>query len=196
MKRKIVLAAVCFAAYSLLVTFSPVFAATTYSGAWIAEEGDQVDVELSAFGINTTGFCFGVYDWGTDYHNASNRLALISQSPESSWFSDHVSVTVNYNDSTNIWSIGSLDLTDDAKFGLYFSYIDGSNTLYVTEYGYEYQDNNLYRLYSGIDGVEMTVISDADPVSGPSAPVPVPTALVLFGSGLVGLVGFRRKTVR
>lgn len=196
MKRKIVLAAVCFVAYSLLLTFSPVFAATNYvegySGAWEAVgENDNVfvmNINVSSTFVDDLGI-YDVTDTTQIYALSFNTLNLGPANMYSSqlafkWSDD-------YNEGEGAYqiidytSIESGDFTDyyfkTLKFGFSLK-----NEVTV-EYDYYQNTANSYTLY--FDDMNILSVNNANPV-------PLPTALVLLGSGLVGLVGFRRKTVR
>lgn len=152
--------------------------ATSYDGAWLANDDDFFAIDITPGAPPAT---FYMYDWG----DTSNNLAIIADGHY-----DHGTVYLTA-DAGN-WHADltpgghSLALGSDGLFGFFF---DGSSSPPPADTSYLLE-------MSGTDSYLLTkdamrvVISDAAP-----APVPLPPTIVLFGSGLLGLVatGHARK---
>jgi hypothetical protein len=103
--------------------------------------------------------------------------------------SSSTSAAIEYDGNNNIRLIGgdTLDVEGSGNFGLYYLDISVSNGFFP---GFTASDqgNNQW-LFLAPEGQD-----PGGPVFGSDmAPVPIPTSLILFGCGLVGLVGISRK---
>jgi hypothetical protein len=90
-----------------------------------------------------------------------------------------------------------LTLNDDgiAQFGFYMKVKNGSTITLSIEADTTFNINTgLYELNFGNEAT--LVLQNAIPSEQNPLPTPVPTAALLLGSGLVGLVGFKRKTAQ
>ena len=182
MRKLILFMAACFIAGSFFLTVQPASAASyvSYDGPWVANVGQNIDISVTFFS-NNTNYGFGIFDWGKDVTNVENRIELVT----GAGFIFESTIATKKGD--EFW-VGDLNIGDTAEFGLYFREID---SYYTKGLSYLVSDNgDTYSLKSVdvYDGIYGLTIDDVNP-----SPVPIPTAFLLLGSGLVGLVGFRRK---
>jgi len=146
--------------------------ASLYSGAWQPNSDDFFVVSLSS----GTGSLY-LFDWG----NTTNNLMILSNGS----FNNS---TVYFSPVGTTWWAGltqgaqTLNLGLSNWFGFYFS--DGSNPPYLS-YALTSTGTDSYTLFES--NTSMTVmLHDADPV-------PIPATVWIFGAGLMGIVGIRRK---
>jgi hypothetical protein len=98
---------------------------------------------------------------------------------------------IDYNDSggtTGIWG------TPNAPDAIDFYVVKASNNfaVYSVNPGDNYGSWSTYDLWLNMDGSGNSL--EISHLTGYQAsPVPIPTTLLLFGSGLLGLVGIKRK---
>jgi hypothetical protein len=206
MKKLILSAAVCLLVCSLFVGGAPAWATvatfeTNFSGAWVNNSADVFTLELSS--NFSTGQEFGLYNFEEGI--SFGTLPLLDDTSNFNVGGTVYSIPsiFSVSDTSGKWVAslgegkGSLDLNTgpSAEWGFYFKSAGNEYTVY--DYIYvEDSNNDYYILYSpsvvDSSGNEIAVgVHDAQPIA-----TPVPTAAVLLGSGLVGLVGFRRKILR
>jgi hypothetical protein len=192
MKKLILSVAVCLLFCSLFVGMQPVFATPGTLNASSGTKWEQAEkvtpdvytsvINFHAFDQTVPNYQLGVYDTVTD---SKHILMNISDLQSSFSVSDSYLLTDNLN--------RTFQLTDPT-FGFYLFYDDG-NTLtdnFYYDYTASYMSAFDYALkWTTAYGELNFIVSDASPV-----PTPVPTAAILLGSGLVGLVGFRRKLLK
>jgi hypothetical protein len=183
MKKSSILVTACLVVCGLFLT-QPAFAAL-YSGPWQSDGGAIVSIE-------DTDSIFGFYDYNSenDYHDLTNGANRFSVDVDE----DLLTVT-----SLSDMTIKSFPLTlnDDgiAQFGFYMKVKNGSTITLSIEADTTFNINTgLYELNFGNEAT--LVLQNAIPSEQNPLPTPVPTAALLLGSGLVGLVGFKRKTAQ
>ena len=99
----------------------------------------------------------------------------------------------------NIWRVeselgGSITLGAKPEFGFCLKINDSSD--YIYNYSYTPIPNtDLYNLTESTSNMDVMLFG-AKPVTTPGSTVPLPASAWIFGSGLLGLVGIRRKFVR
>jgi len=177
MKRKGVLVAACLMVCGLFLT-QPAFAAL-YSGGW-EPTGEYIIT------IEDGDSAFGFYDYNneTSYYSLANGLNTFHI------VGDQVTVsTLTDSDSYTF----ALNEDGDAQLGFYMKEANGSTLTFFKEADVTRNSAQMYVLDFG--GESTLELLGAYPTVDP-LPTPVPTALLLLGSGLVGLVGFRRKTAQ
>ena len=172
-----------FVVFSLLFISQPVNAALSfYDGAWkIADNNQNAFILDSSFGFVE----FGIYDFANPDSHYS--LAIAGQFVE--MFAIHSGELYQNNVAT-----GFIFSDPSEAFGFYFGAWDSSDKDYLMS-GIE----NNWSLYFSDVGTPISPgfisfsVLNANPVPVQS---PIPSALLLLGSGLVGLVGFKRKIKR
>ncbi|MCG8551366.1 MAG: hypothetical protein MI799_13270 [Desulfobacterales bacterium] len=174
MEKNGIIVTACLVVCGLFFT-QPAFA-TLYSGPWAADSGSIITVE------NGTA-AFGFYDYNneTSYYDLTNGLNIFAI------LGDIVTVSGLTNTLT-------FSLNDGvAEFGFYMKEDNGSSVTIYKEADVTMSTSGLYTLDFGGDSTLELMYAAPTELSGGSE-TPVPTAALLLGSGLIGLVGFRRKT--
>ncbi|WDP90362.1 MAG: PEP-CTERM sorting domain-containing protein [Desulfobacter sp.] len=169
---------------------------TPYEQAWtLIEEGGEVriwDEGLNTAIINdeiTGNEEFGIFKLGD--MNGSNEpnsyMSLLNGSIDSgtltfAFVSGNWTATYTYQEGENTLT-KDLGLGSSLVWGFYFGGNLGISTAFYHEYNLEGPTETGYKLFkeamlAGVQG---------------ATPVPVPTAFILLGTGLIGLLGLRRK---
>jgi hypothetical protein len=147
-----------------------------YAGAWEATDDSVFLVSISA-GSGS------VYLY--DFDDPERMLEVISNGlfssitfyqDEGNWFARDLTVP----------EASSLALGSDPLFGLYFSDPDG--LAWYPDYDLA-EMAGAYLLYERNTGTGL-LVHDAEPFT---SDIPLPGAVLLLGSGLIGIVGMRRK---
>jgi hypothetical protein len=169
-------------AFFLLASFLCVASvnASSYSGAWAPTDGDVNVINMTSAGVEF---------WVCDYQNLANseRLFTSDASPFSQkylYFTQGASGnwTLDIKNSPSGSSVGSIDLGQSNLFQFYF--VDNAG-IKQTTYEISGADNAWNITYLG------SVKLDVD-----AKPVPIPAAGILFGSGLLGMMGIGLKRKR
>ncbi|HSH29273.1 MAG TPA: VPLPA-CTERM sorting domain-containing protein [Thiohalobacter sp.] len=156
---------------------------------WLPTDGDvnQVSFELAAAGGAIALFN---YDLTTNSIYPGQRLDVALSAGVG---------TVDFSDPGNTITSGanSLNLGTDGKyFAVGVSMDSGVSWTFDNDNPTNLQGNNWKLFFETASGTQTTVQIDATPYSpstGPATVVPVPAAVWLFGSGLLGLVGIARR---
>lgn len=153
-----------------------------YSGAWETTDTQSSAYTISLFGDLSTGWSFGVYDIGDDTNPSA--LTLINSANTFSTF--YIDSSNSLNVTQGMSSGSSFSLTSSSGyFGFYFS--DSSTNYYTYEFDSAGPVNQwLLKMASDYSAGGPVIASDVNPV-------PIPGAVWLLGSGLIGIVGIRRK---
>nr|WP_319392948.1 hypothetical protein [uncultured Desulfobacter sp.] len=180
MKKSSIIVAACLVVCGLFLT-QPAFAAL-YSGPW-----QSTDNSIMAT-MEFSGSTFGFYD----YNDESSYQDLTNGSNTFSISGDQVKVT-SMDGSTDLFEISLND--GAAQFGFYMKEANGSTVTFYKEADVTYYENSdVWAL--DFDGKGTLLLGNAFPSELGSVNTPVPTAMLLLGSGLVGLVGFKRKSAQ
>ena len=183
MKKIGFLVTACLVACGLFLTQSA-FATITapliesdYDGTWTIDDPPGYTITFEIWGST-----FGIYN----PNDTDNLYELADGLNEITYDSTNGLFTIlNCSNSTP----ESIDL-GSSSFGIYLANEDGN--IQSTVYDVYYLELSGYYLDFTGEGETDILISGA--ISGPpTSPVPLPTAALLLGSGLAGLVGFRRK---
>ena len=174
-------------AFGLLLMFSlSANASIVYNGAWFSLDQDAdpdstATADASALGL-AAGWEFHVFDPVAGTGGSSIKLLDSATTGTVSFFVSPTEVSLNSDFSLALSITGG-------EFGFYFIDTNSSaiwDTLTIASknpptdsvWWVEYDDDT-----DDLQRVEVTDVS----------PVPIPSAILLLGSGLMGLVGFRRK---
>lgn len=131
------------------------------------------DTDITVTLFSTPELSVGIYDWGAD---PSTGIDIVSGS---GLIVGSVDVTKVGDD----FFIEDLNIGTTPEIGLY---IFGGSTYYsytATLVG------DGFSLTADIGGLTLLTVEDVSLL-----PAPVPAAFIIFGSGLIGLLGFRRIT--
>jgi hypothetical protein len=179
MKKSSILVTACLVVCGLFLT-QPAFAALyieDYIGPWESTTGSILTVE---YGDSE----FGFYDFNdeTTYYDLSNKYNIFEI--------DGDLVTVSGLADPLTFSLND----GDVQFGFYMKENNGSTVTIYKEADVTTNSAGMYVLDFG--GGSTLELAEAYPSAVDPVNTPVPTAALLLGSGLVGLVGFRRKTAQ
>ncbi len=187
MNKFILSAIACIVACGLFLCVQPASAASAYSGVWVPNgpSATIVSVNFSIPGLEfnwESGDEFGV----KDLSDTPDYLTVMEYS-DFSFSSPLLQNDLTFTKTGDIFSVGvegvNIELGDANEFGFYFKR-SGSEYNIVSfpettgSYSLTFDDINSPTFQ----------LSEVSPV-----PTPVPTAMLLLGSGLVGLAGLRRK---
>lgn len=170
-KKNLLFGLIVVAAVLMILPSSSIADTITYSGAWEPNSDDVFFIDLTPTDGSESLY---MYDWG----DTDKNLFLLSDGI-------YNNVTVYFTKELSTWYAGldegveTLNLGVSNWFGLYFS---GSC---YTSYDLTSIGKDAYRLYE--PNTKMTVVvHDA-------APVPIPSTVWIFGAGVIGILGIRRK---
>ncbi len=195
-KVTIVFAAMCFFACSFLLIIQPVSASTAWTRTDVKDS--TLFNPIAMFHFDTSGSIvpgapltgtIGIFDLSSPVTSA-NSLTLLSGSTVSQNF-------YTYQDSFSAWFAAKTNSSDaplslnSNQFGFYYKPDD--TTGYLTDYTITpLEEENNFGLTWAVpygNGVPSYVSILANDVTS----VPVPTALLLLSSGILGLLGFKRR---
>ena len=156
-----------------------------YSGAWAPNSNDIFGITLMTPAPPTTGWTLGIYDYG---NLAGGELQFLINAPnmmETIYFTEDVAGGSGWYASAMPGATtgpGALSLGLTTDFGFVFRQPGSPAFL---SYDVMMTGTDSYLLNSLPPGMTVA-LHDANPV-------PIPGAVWLLGSGLLGLVGIRRK---
>ena len=192
----------CLVACSLFLTVQPAFA-VSYSGGWVpSQEVEGVTPTLTIQYSQDLTYAFGIYDIdrndgdGNIFTTTDECMILASggtgYTSNSLTFSDLDTTVTGYD-----WWVtdsvtgGTVHLGDSIEFGFFFSDYNGG---VPTEFSYDVTEIMGLPATYGLTWPEGGTGPETHYVTVMNAkPVPIPTAMLLLSSGLVGLAGFKRK---
>lgn len=178
MKKSGILFAACLVVCGLFLT-QPAFAAL-YSGPWESTSGSMITIEDASSE-------FGFYD----YNDESSYYALNNGLNTFTITGDQVTIFSGEDLTTDIFTFSLVG--DAVEFGFYMKEDNGSSVTIFKEADVTVNSAGMYVLdFGGESTLELLGAVPTELSSG--SKTPIPTAALLLGSGLVGLVGFRRKT--
>ncbi len=190
MKSKKRMLAVMGLAFGLLLMFSlSANASIVYSGNWFATDNTS---NASVAAVNVSGLSLGqsfyVYDPVAGI-NPVDDLFLVTSGDADKFFyvTDTVLSLDAAGDTSGVEGTSWISITD-GEFAFYFNDTVTDVTTYnITAVGAGDPIDTWDLDYThGVDGFQEVRVEDV-------SPVPIPSAILLLGSGLMGLVGFRRK---
>ena len=178
----------------LLTTCLATVGSANAATIWLPDQttsGSYEDVDQSASALNSAGgdIAFFNYDQPSNTILLGQRLLVDLGNGAG---------TVGFNDSDNIITSGtnSLDLGTDGKFFAVGVSLDNGTT-------WTLDDGNPFKINESIWDLSFPTLSgtlstrqfDASPVELTATPqaVPLPAAVWLFGTGLIGLAGIARR---
>lgn len=175
MKKNGIIVAACLVVCGLFLT-QPAFAAL-YSGPWTSDTGSIITIEDASSE-------FGFYDYNSpsiyyDLTNGLNTFTILGDE-----------VTVSGLAYTLTFSLDD----GDVEFGFYMKVDNGSTDTIYKEADVTINTSGLYVLDFGNESTTLELMGATPTELSSGSETPIPTAALLLGSGLVGLVGFRRKT--
>jgi len=185
-KNKVSICFLVTIAVSLMLLMPSSSVANFYNSAWEPNDLDVFVIDVASSGQPGDGFY--MFDSGATPNTASDLL-IFNDGPFNAATVYFTQVGGTWYASLNPGGTSDLTLGNTTTFGFYF--YDASTG--STNTGYDVSvttPNEAYILtddQSGGSSTGMKVsVSDV-------RPVPIPGALWIFGSGLIGLVGIRRK---
>ena len=161
----------------LIMAQASVSNAYTYDGAWLPN--DTKDFFAVKLTVGTPPSAFSMYDW-----KDTDSLQIFG--PSATFDADTVYFTLDsgtWYASLTKGAITDLNLGTSLEFGFFFS--DGSATSHFS-YDVQVDDPGEQYVLSHTDFGTIAITSDI-------APVPIPASALLFGSGMVGLIGFGKR---
>jgi len=134
------------------------------------------DGDVNFYNLNLSGYTLAMFD-NDDMNNMVSADHINIPLPSSL-----VNITANGSDYTASNTNGSITLTNSAEFVL--GVFDGTN--WLTDNGATTLGGNIYTVSFG-DGANVLTVDVQ------VSTVPVPAAVWLFGTGLIGLAGIARR---
>ncbi|MGD9900911.1 MAG: VPLPA-CTERM sorting domain-containing protein [Calditrichaceae bacterium] len=159
----------------ILIAFS-IPASASLTTPWVITDGQSTQFSIT-FGSPIPNLEFGIYDLNdsTDFFTLLN-----SAQTEAELFYDG---STNISITRGVSAGNTLDVDGSGVFGFYFSVDGGSNFI---DYAYTRLAENQWQFSP--DDYQNLIVINSD-----VAPVPIPGAALLLSTGLVGLIGLRRR---
>jgi hypothetical protein len=178
-----------FLAAAVLTSFASVVNASTI---WAPTNEDTDFLTLSIAGIDLNGAMLAMFD-DSDIDTYAGSWLLIGDNVGAevrftTSGSDTIANSYTQSGASGVFVDGPLTLTGSSAFTLAVSYDNGSTWLGDTSWETTDSPDAFLIHFDGIHGNAATIGIDL-------APVPVPAAVWLFASGLIGMVGVARRRV-
>ena len=199
MRKKIGLAVSCFVACSLFLIVIPAFGALNSPDYWTPDVDSQTAADGFVFAIDVTlgsGSEVGLYDYDekndllsiftSTSTRTTERLKFFYNTTDNTW---DVAIASSFTGSTeaeksDLTKYGSqIDLGETYGIGFYLDIGPGP-------------DDSFTVLETSDQSSDITFTANGTLIKVANMEhhtVPIPTAMLLLGSGLVGLAGFKRK---